>query len=156
MNYKISLVCEVEAKTEAEAKKQAIKMLTVSEALPLAVSPQAIVNRLEFERVQEKEYFIAFMLNTQNEIIYKNIVSIGTLNSSLIHPREVFRQAIIDNSASIIVAHNHPSGSLEPSQEDLAVTKRLQDAGKLLGIEVLDHIIVTKNGYSSLRERNLL
>ena len=155
MNYKISLVCEVEANTEAEAKKQALTMLTISEALPLAVSPQAIVNRLKFERVQEKEYFIAFLLDTQNQIKDKTIVSIGTLNASLIHPREVFKEAIRDNCASIIVAHNHPSGSLTPSDEDLAVTKRLQDAGKILGIEVLDHIIVTDNGYISLREKNL-
>ena len=84
------------------------------------------------------------------------IISIGTLNASLIHPRETFRTAILKNCASVIVVHNHPSGSLEPSNEDLAVTKRLKDAGKLLGIEVLDHVIVTADSHKSFKEQGLI
>jgi len=96
------------------------------------------------------------VLNTQNKVIDREVVSIGTLNQSLIHPRECFKFAIRLNANSVVFAHNHPSGSLEPSDEDLSVTKRLTDAGKLLGIEVLDHIIVTAEGHKSLKEQKLI
>ncbi len=104
----------------------------------------------------DKEHFCVFFLNTQNQIISREIISIGTLNTSLIHPRECFRTAILKNSAAVIFAHNHPSGSLEPSDEDIAVTKRLKDAGKLIGIEVLDHVIVTGESHKSFKEQNLI
>lgn len=83
-------------------------------------------------------------------------VSIGTLNTDLVHPREVFKEAISHSVASVILAHNYPSGDLEPSEDDLSITKRLTEAGKILGIEVLDHIIVTKNGFFSFKEKGLL
>lgn len=90
-------------------------------------------------------------LNGAGEVIQFRIVTVGLLDFSHVHPREVFADAIADRAAAIIVAHNHPSGQLEPSPEDLAITRRLYEAGQLLGIELLDHLIVTKTGWLSLR-----
>ena len=104
----------------------------------------------------KKEHFLAFYLDTQNRLIERQIISIGTLNSSLVHPREVFEPAIALHSASVIIAHNHPSQDLTPSIEDKEVTERLKQAGNLLGIELTDHIILTKKGYLSFEEEKLL
>ena len=101
----------------------------------------------------EKEVFVAFYLDTRNKIISREIVSIGILNASIIHPREVFRTAIIRNANSVIIAHNHPSGSLEPSDEDVEITQQLKEAGKIIGIKLLDHLIVTKDGYYSFSDK---
>lgn len=103
-------------------------------------------------RESKREHFVAFYLDTQNRLIERQIISIGTLNASLVHPREVFEPAIALHAASIIVAHNHPSGSLEPSSEDIEITKRLIHAGKILGVSVLDHVIMTKVSFTSLKE----
>ncbi|MFZ2969993.1 MAG: JAB domain-containing protein [Minisyncoccia bacterium] len=83
-------------------------------------------------------------------------VSVGSLNASIVHPREVFSEAIKNKAASVIFAHNHPSGDTEPSEDDLEITKRLIEAGKILGIEIIDHIIVTKNGFLSFKEKGIL
>jgi DNA repair protein RadC len=107
-------------------------------------------------RNSKKENFVAFYLDTRNKLIERQIISIGTLNASLVHPREVFELAISLHTASVIVAHNHPSGDLEPSKEDVAVTKRLAEAGKILGIGLIDHIIVTTAGFASFEEKNLI
>ncbi len=105
----------------------------------------------------KKEHFLIFFLDSRNTQIGKHeIISVGTLTASLVHPREVFEPAIACNAAQIIIAHNHPSGDTEPSEEDLKITKRLSEAGKLLGIELLDHIIVANKGFKSLREQGLL
>lgn len=122
----------------------------------LVLAPRAVAEKMSDERTSKKEHFVVFFLDTQNQVIRKELVSIGTLNASIIHPREVFEPAIKFLASHIIVAHNHPSGSLEPSDEDLSVTKRLKEAGQLLGIQLLDHVIVTATGYSSLKEQNLL
>ncbi len=122
----------------------------------LILSPQSVWEKMSDIRSSRKEHFVVFFLDTQNQVIKREVVSVGTLNASLIHPREVFEPAIQHSSAHILLAHNHPSGGLEPSEQDLAVTKRLQEAGGLLGIEVLDHVIVTERGYSSFKEKNLL
>jgi len=106
-------------------------------------------------RDSKKEHFVAFYLDTQNRLIERQIISIGTLNASLVHPREVFEPAVTHHSASIIVAHNHPSGNLEPSPEDREITKRLKESGEILGIELSDHIIVSKSGYFSFRQKKL-
>ena len=103
-----------------------------------------------------QEYFIVITLDGANHIIEKRVVFIGTLNRSLVHPREVFADALSDRAASIIIAHNHPSGQLEASAEDIAITKRLNESAKLLGIELLDHVIFTKDGYLSMRDIELL
>lgn len=104
----------------------------------------------------KKEHFLAFYLDTQNHLIERQIISIGTLNSSLVHPREVFEPAIALHSASIIIAHNHPSGELNPSEEDKEITERLIESGKILGIEVIDHIILSKSGHLSFQQEHLL
>ncbi|ELK39420.1 DNA repair protein RadC [Brevibacillus agri BAB-2500] len=108
---------------------------------------------LKFLDETDREQFFLLCLNTKNEPTALHTVSIGSLDSSIVHPREVFKTAILSNSASVIVAHNHPSGDPTPSREDLQVTKTLQQAGELLGITVLDHIIVgTEGAYYSLKE----
>ena len=99
-----------------------------------------------------KEEFHVVTLTTKNQIIDAHHVSTGTLDASLVHPREVFRPALRDAASSVILAHNHPSGDPTPSREDFAVTKRLEEAGKLLGIDVLDHIVVARDGVVSIRE----
>lgn len=104
----------------------------------------------------KKEHFLALYLDTQGRLIERHIISIGTLNSSLVHPREVFEPAIMLHAASVIAVHNHPSGSCRPSSEDIEVTKRLSDAGDLLGITLLDHIIVSKQGFISLKEHGMV
>lgn len=102
-----------------------------------------------------KEHFAVLCLDTRNNLVVDE-VSIGTLNASLVHPREVFNQAILRHASHVIVAHNHPSGDPTPSKEDVITTKRLVEAGKILGIAVADHIIVTNNAYFSLKERGMI
>ena len=99
-----------------------------------------------------REHFVALYLNASHQVAAYSIVSIGSANSAPVAPREVFQRAVLTGAISIVVAHNHPSDSTEPSPEDRAVTKRLRDAGQLLGIKVLDHLIVTDSAYLSLKE----
>jgi len=101
-----------------------------------------------------KEHFYIIALNSRNHSIAE--VSVGSLDASVVHPREVFAEAIKNKAASVIFAHNHPSGDPEPSEDDLVTTKQLTEAGKILGIEVVDHIIVTKNSYFSFKDGNLI
>ena len=105
---------------------------------------------------KRQEYFLAITLDGASHIIQKRIISIGTLNQSLVHPREVFSDAIADRAAGIIIAHNHPSGQLTPSIEDKRVTKRLKEVGSIMGIELLDHVILSSDGYFSFREEALI
>lgn len=96
-------------------------------------------------------------LNTKNNVVAVHRCHVGSLNASLVHPREVFKSAILNNAASVIVAHQHPSVDISPSKEDINVTKRLVEAGKLLGIEVLDHLVVNSdNSFTSLKERGYI
>jgi len=115
-----------------------------------------VYEELKKYRDKRQEYFLSLYLDGANHLSETRVITIGTLNQSLVHPREVFAPAIEQRCASIIVAHNHPSGVLSPSREDIEVTKRLQESGKILGIELLDHIIFTKNGYISLRDENYM
>ncbi len=160
MEYQININYQFMAESEDEAKEKAKQYiannLTVKAMKDCVLSPAGIALRCKSFRKARKEHFCVFFLDTQNHILGREIVSVGTLNASLIHPRECFRTAILKNSCSVIFVHNHPSGSLEPSTEDLHVTKRLVDAGKLLGIEVLDHIIVTAEAHTSFKERSLI
>jgi len=105
---------------------------------------------------KKKEHFYILCLDTRNRVCTKKQVSVGNLDSSIVHPREVFKDAVSSLAASVIFVHNHPSGELEPSSEDISLTKRLVEAGELLGIPVLDHIIVSDRGYTSLKSRNLI
>lgn len=103
-----------------------------------------------------KEHFFVFSLDTRNNLIAVDEISVGMLTASLVHPREAFETAIKRHAAHIIIAHNHPTGETEPSEDDLKITKRLVDAGKVIGIEVLDHLIVTKTSYLSFKEKYLI
>jgi len=105
---------------------------------------------------KRQEHFVCLSLNGANEIIGNRVVTVGLLNSNPVHPREVFSDAIVDRAASIILVHNHPSGNTEPSQEDVAITKRLVQAGEILGVKIHDHIIVSNKGYTSMKERGLI
>jgi DNA repair protein RadC len=119
--------------------------------------PQSLVKAVRKDiQDKAKEHFKIAILNTRNRITRILNVSVGTLNASLVHPREVFRDAVTHSASSIILVHNHPSDDREPSDDDVTLTRRLVDAGRLMGIEVLDHIIVTRNGYTSFKERGLL
>jgi DNA repair protein RadC len=111
---------------------------------------------MEEMRNLKQERLRVIMLNTKNLVLSVKDVSIGCLNSSIVHPREVFCEAIKKNSASIIICHNHPSGDASPSSEDISVTKRLKECGKLLGIDLLDHIIIGDGEYISLKEKGIL
>ena len=121
----------------------------------LYLSPQDVWESLRDIRDSKKEHFVVFYLDTNHQEIMREIISVGILNANLVHPREVFEPAVKHVAAQIIIAHNHPSGSTQPSNEDIDVTKRLADAGKLLGIEVLDHVIVTRHNFFSLKENGL-
>jgi DNA repair protein RadC len=104
----------------------------------------------------EQEHFFVVTLNGTHAIIKLHVVTIGLVNRTLIHPREVFRHALLDNAAAVILCHNHPSGALEPSEEDLEITKRMTDAGLVMGISVLDHLIISIRGFLSIREKGLM
>lgn len=122
----------------------------------LLLSPQDVWNELKDIRDNKKEHFVIFFLDTRNQEIKREIISVGTLNSSLVHPREVFEPAVKHLASHVIIAHNHPSGSPDPSEEDLDITKRLVESGKLLGIEIADHVVVTPASYFSFKEKKLI
>ena len=105
---------------------------------------------------ETKEYFIALHLDGKNRLLCVDIVSIGSLNASIVHPREVFKSVLLSSAAAIILVHNHPSGDPTPSREDLELTGRLKEAGELLGIRVLDHVIIGSGCYVSLADRGLV
>ena len=122
----------------------------------ICLRPEDIWNSLIDLRGRKKEYFVIFYFDTKNQEIKRKVISVGTLNANLIHPREVFEPAVRHTAAQIIIAHNHPSGNLEPSEDDLKITKKLGSAGKILGIEVIDHIIVTKRSFLSFKEEKII
>ncbi|MBR4944315.1 MAG: DNA repair protein RadC [Peptococcaceae bacterium] len=103
----------------------------------------------------DREYFLVMLLNQKKAVLGIETVSIGTLNGSLVHPREVFKPAIRRSAFTVILAHNHPSGSCEPSEQDLLVTQRLKEAGRMIGIDVIDHIIIGEDRYYSFRENEM-
>lgn len=124
---------------------------------PVISSPEDAAELVsEDMRGLQQEHFVALYLNTKNHVIKQKTLFIGSLNASIVHPREVFKEALQSSSASVICLHNHPSGDPSPSQEDISVTKRLQQAGAILGIELLDHIIVGDGCFISLKERGFL
>ncbi len=120
------------------------------------LTPLDIWEELKDTRSKTKEYFVVFYLDVRNYVIKKEIISIGTLNASLVHPREVFEPAVHNLAAQIILSHNHPSGDPSPSEEDIKLTKQLIEAGKILGIEIIDHVIITKDNYQSLKEKGVI
>ncbi len=116
-------------------------------------SPFDVIPLVQHYALENQEHFLCISLTGANEIIKIRVITIGILNSTLIHPREIFADAIKDRCASIILCHNHPSGSTEPSFEDVSLTERIVKVADLIGIKVLDHIIISRNGYYSFRER---
>jgi len=113
--------------------------------------PEDVVALCAEYRTKKQEYFVTVTLDGANGVIGTRVTFIGTLNQSLVHPREVFAEAIADRAAGVIFVHNHPSGSVEPSNDDIAVTRRLVEAGRMLGIEVMDHVILTRDAFFSFR-----
>ncbi len=118
--------------------------------------PEDVVAVCKGLRRAQREVFAVLLLNARHELMRRVTVSVGSLNASIVHPREVFLPAILASAASIILVHNHPSSDPEPSEEDLSITKRLVQVGELLGISVVDHVIVAKRGTVSLRARGLV
>lgn len=125
-------------------------------SLPVINSVHDVISQLQDIKTAKKEHFIALYINARNQLIRKETISIGTINASLVHPREIFKPAIDFLAVNVIIAHNHPSGDINPSEEDIELTERLKEAGKIMGVDVLDHIIVTPNGYSSMKENGEL
>jgi DNA repair protein RadC len=111
---------------------------------------------MEEMRFLTQEHFVCLFLNTKNEVIHKQTIFIGSLNASIVHPRELFKEAFRRSAASMICLHNHPSGNPEPSREDIEVTRRLVECGRILGVDVLDHIIIGDKRYVSLKEKGYL
>lgn len=132
------------------------KRLLKDKKVQIYLTPKEIWEELRDLRDHKKEHFVIFYLDSRNQEIKREIISIGSLNANLVHPREVFEPAVRNLTAQIILAHNHPSGDPTPSEDDLEITKRLIEAGKILGIEVIDHIIVTKNYFYSFKEKDLI
>ncbi len=119
-------------------------------------SPEDVLKEVAHIRENKKENFVALYLDARSRLIHKETISIGTLNASLVHPREVFEPALRSHAASVVVVHNHPSGDIEPSLEDREVTERLVEAGNILGIELADHLIVSKSTHMSFKQKQLI
>lgn len=115
-----------------------------------------VVKLTEELKDKKQEYFLSLTLDGAANLIQKRTVFIGSLNHSIVHPREVFADAISDRAAGIIFVHNHPDGSVEPSKEDIAITQRLMEVGRIVGIEIIDHIIISKNGHFSFQAEGML
>lgn len=131
-------------------------MLKETSTNVLCTTPQMAYEAFKDSAKLAQETFSILTLNTKTKIIHERLVSIGTLNSSIVHPRDVFKPAIMDNAAAVILSHNHPSGDPTPSPEDIKVTKQLISAGEIMGIKVLDHVIIGDNErFLSLRESGL-
>lgn len=138
----------------AELIKRALKV--GEETLPIIRSTKDVIAQAVYMRDKTREHLMGIYLNARNEMIFKKPIFVGTLNANLVHPREIFALALEKNAASVILVHNHPSGDAEPSQDDLEITKRLTEAGKIMGIDVLDHIIITKTKVFSFKEKRLI
>ena len=126
------------------------------DAAALVRGPETVFDLCRDIRGANREHFVGFYLNSRNQVLRREVISIGSLNASIVHPREVYQPAIAVSAASLILAHNHPSGDPTPSEEDLAITRRLVEAGRILGIDILDHVVVCREAYASFKERKLL
>jgi len=137
-----------------ELVKRALKI--GEETLPVIHSTKDVIAQVGYLRNKIREHLVAIYLNARNEMLFRKHVFIGTLDANIAHPREIFAEALRQNAAAIILVHNHPSGDPEPSKADLEITKRIVEAGKILGIDVLDHIIITKTHVFSFKEKKLI
>lgn len=154
---KISLKDLLEIKGLGKAKASEIiscfelgRRILKDKKISVILTPKDVWERMLDIRISKKEHFVVFYLDSRNQEIQREIISIGTVNESLVHPREVFESAIKNNASSVILAHNHPSGSTEASQADIEITKKMIHAGKILGIHIVDHVIVTEKQYLSI------
>jgi len=145
----LAKACQIVASFEFARRRLLRRSVVIQKAQDVLPLVSYIANK-------KQEYFVCISLNGANEVIGNRVVTVGLLNTNQVHPREVFADAISDRAASIILVHNHPSGVLKPSPDDLATTRQLVDAGRILGIPVLDHIIVTRKGYLSFKESGLM
>ena len=142
--------CEIIASFELS------KRLLQGKKAEIYLKPKDVWEELKDIRDNKKEHFVIFFLDARNQEIKREIISVGSLNANLVHPREVFEPAVRNLAAQIILAHNHPSGDPEPSEDDLEITKRLVESGKILGIDIVDHIIVTKSDFTSFKEKQFI
>ncbi|MEA5107108.1 MAG: JAB domain-containing protein [Sphaerochaeta associata] len=151
---------EVYEKFMKYSKKQLIEMLAKEKATQVTSPADVylpIMDKLDKLRFKEQEHFFVITLDGAHQIINIHITSMGLVNRTLVHPREIFRKAIADNSSAVIIGHNHPSGSLEPSIQDQDITQRLKKAGDIIGIKVIDHIIISSTkGIFSMQEAHML
>lgn len=138
-----------------ELVKRALKVR--DESLPQIKSIEDVLAQAVYMRDKTREHLMVLFLNARNELLYKKPMFIGTLNANLVHPREIFQEAFKCNAGSVILVHNHPSNNSEPSEDDLDITKRIAEAGKVMGIDVLDHVIITKDKPPfSFKEKRLM
>lgn len=146
----IGLSKAVRLQAALELGRRGLAPIMQGEAL---LSPRGVWELLRHETMGcAQEIFRVLILDSKNRLVKNRIVSVGTISEALVHPREIFRDAIRESASSIIIAHNHPSGTLTPSGEDIAATRRIADAGKIIGIGLLDHVIIAEGGYLSLKE----
>jgi len=155
---KIKGIGPAKACTILAATELVKRSLKIGEAtLPIIQSTKDVIAQSVYLRDRTREHLMTIYLNARNEMIWKKQSTfIGTLNANLVHPREIFNEALEHNASSVILVHNHPSGDAEPSQDDLEITKRITEAGKIMGIDVLDHVIITKNKVFSFKENKLI
>lgn len=145
------------AVTIVAAFELARRLLVTDEASPIIQSPADVVTRMAplLQDLRHEEFW-ALLLTSSNRLITRQKITVGILNSSLVHPRECYAEAVVQRAAVVIFVHNHPSGNPEPSREDIEITHQLVDAGKILGITLHDHVIIAGKAYTSFAERNLL
>jgi len=138
-----------------ELAKRALKFKD-DQTLPIIKSVKDVVAQAVYMRNKTREHLLVLFLNARNEMVFKRPMFVGTLNANLVHPREIFEEAVRQNAAGIVLVHNHPSGDAEPSEDDLKITRRLFEAGKIMGVDVLDHIILAKTKVFSFKEKKLI
>ncbi len=138
---------------DSENYKHYMQWIAETESRPVVSYPDNAAN-VAVPMIDDltKEYFILLCMDTKNKVVNKQIISIGSLNANIVHPREVFKAALLNSAAHIIVLHNHPSGDPVPSREDIEITKKLHEAGKILGIDLLDHVIIGAGKNFSMKE----
>ena len=137
-----------------ELIKRALKI--GEETLPVIRSTKDVIAQFTYLRDKSREHLAALYLNARNELVFKKHIFVGTLDANIAHPREIFEHALATHASSVILVHNHLSGDPEPSKADLEITKRILEAGKILGIDILDHIIITKTKAFSFKEKKLI
>ena len=127
-----------------------------NQVMPVIACPADSIPFLSEIREKSKEHFMCLYMNARNHVIHEEVISIGSLSASIVHPREVFLVAVQKSAASIVLAHNHPSGDCSPSRDDIELTRRLAKAGDIMGIDILDHIIISPTDFTSLKESGLM